>query len=169
MDPAIVSAMSALLGSLIGGSASVASTWTNQRLLNRRELLLRELRRRETLYGDFITECSKLMIDSLDHSLDNISTMVSAYTLFNRIRLTSSASVIGAADAVLKGLIDRFLRTNLTIEQIRNLIVERHAMTNDPLAEFSLACRAELEALRLADPTDFRQPVAATSRLASVG
>jgi hypothetical protein len=39
MDLTLVSAISALLGSLIGGSASVATSWMAQKTLNKRELM----------------------------------------------------------------------------------------------------------------------------------
>ena len=41
MDVTLVSAMSGVLGSLVGGSASVATTWMAQKTLSRRELLAR--------------------------------------------------------------------------------------------------------------------------------
>ncbi len=46
MDPAIVSAMAAVLGSLVGGSATVATAWITQRTLSKRELLGMEIRTR---------------------------------------------------------------------------------------------------------------------------
>ena len=70
MDPAIVSAMAAVLGSLVGGSATVATAWITQRTLSKRELLSMEIRARETLYGEFIRECSKVVLDSFTHTLD---------------------------------------------------------------------------------------------------
>jgi len=39
MDPAIVSAMAAVLGSLVGGSATVATAWITQRTLSKREVI----------------------------------------------------------------------------------------------------------------------------------
>ncbi len=56
MDTAIVTAMAGVLGSLVGGSASVAATWVTQRTLSKRELIRTEIRRREALYGEFISE-----------------------------------------------------------------------------------------------------------------
>ena len=69
MDIALVSAMSGVLGSLVGGSASVATTWVTQRTLSKRELLREEMHKRETLYGEFISECGKLLVDALTHTL----------------------------------------------------------------------------------------------------
>ncbi len=69
MDPAIVSAMAAVLGSLVGGAATFATAWVTQRTLSKRELLGAEIRTRETLYGEFIRACSKLVIDSFERAL----------------------------------------------------------------------------------------------------
>ena len=76
MDATIVSAMAAVLGSLVGGSATVATTWITQRTLSKRELLGMEIRTRQTLYGEFIRECSKLVIDSFTHTLDKPENVV---------------------------------------------------------------------------------------------
>ena len=54
MDAAIVSAMAAVFGSLVGGSATVATAWITQNTLNKRELIGAEIRKREKLYGKFI-------------------------------------------------------------------------------------------------------------------
>ena len=75
MDPAIVSAMAAVFGSLAGGSATVATAWVTQRTLSKRELLGAEIRTRQTLYGEFIRECSKLVVDSFTHT-DEIRALV---------------------------------------------------------------------------------------------
>ena len=43
MDATLVSAMAGVLGSLVGGSATVATAWVTQATLNRRELMIAEL------------------------------------------------------------------------------------------------------------------------------
>jgi hypothetical protein len=58
VDPAFISAMAGVLGSLVGGSATVATAWVTQRTLNKRELLGAEIRARETLYAEFIRDGS---------------------------------------------------------------------------------------------------------------
>ena len=98
MDPAIVSAMAAVLGSLVGGSATVATTWITQRTLSKRELLGTEIRTRETLYGEFIRECSKLVLDSFTHTLDKAEKLLPVYELLNRIRLCASDAVLAEAE-----------------------------------------------------------------------
>jgi hypothetical protein len=148
VDPAVVGALTGLLGSVIGGSASIATTWLTKHAADRSKRLSSELNRRESLYGDFIKECSKLLIDSLDHSLDRPECMVTAYSLFNRITLVSSAPVVATANAVLRALIEGYFRRNLTMEEIRDLVLQGDDSAGHPLSEFSLACRAELDALQ---------------------
>jgi hypothetical protein len=53
MDSAIVSAMAAVLGTLVGGSATVATAWITQKTTSKRELVQDEMHKRETLYGEF--------------------------------------------------------------------------------------------------------------------
>ena len=44
MDATIVRALSGVLGSLVGGSATVATTWMTQKTLSKRELIREEIR-----------------------------------------------------------------------------------------------------------------------------
>ena len=70
MDTNVVSALAGIFGSLSGGSASVATVWFAQNTRNKREVLRTELSKREALYGEFINECSKRVMDSLERNLD---------------------------------------------------------------------------------------------------
>ena len=68
MDAAIVSAMAAVFGSLVGGSATVATAWVTQRTLSKRELISAEIHARETLYGG-----------SFAHAPNSLSTLLNAH------------------------------------------------------------------------------------------
>jgi hypothetical protein len=144
MDAGIVSAMAGVLGSLVGGSVTVATTWVTQRTVSKRELISAEIRKRETLYGQFIGECSKLLIDSIERTLDRPETLVSAYELINRIRLCASDAVLVQADEVLRRITEQYFSPNLSVEEIRALTRSRSA---DPLKPFGDACRVELQAM----------------------
>ena len=154
MDPALVSALSAVLGSAVGGSATLATAWTTQKTQGRREILHAEIRKRETLYGEFIAECSRLLIDALDHALDDPGKLLQIYALQNRIRLTSSDAVVAAADQTLRRILKQYFEENITQEVLRNaLTLESTAdrlKDDDPLKPFSEACRNELQALQRA-------------------
>lgn len=146
MDATVVSALSAVMGSVVGGSASIATAWFTQRTQGRRERINTEILKRETLYAEFIAECSKLLIDSLDHALDAPETMVQAYAVQNRIRLRSSEAVVEAAAGVMRAILKRYFNPNLTPEQVQAyaLSISEH---EDPLEGFAEACRKELAGL----------------------
>jgi hypothetical protein len=151
MDPALLSALSAILGSLVGGSASVGAAWVTQKAHTTRELMTSEIRKRESLYGEFIAECSKLLIDAMDHTLDTPSKLLDVYAIENRIRLTSTDEVLMAAEQTIVSIVRQYLEPTLTNDAIRERAL---AYTRDPLAEedpikpFAEACRRELAALR---------------------
>ncbi|HVP08402.1 MAG TPA: hypothetical protein VMT02_02685 [Burkholderiales bacterium] len=145
MDTAMVGALSGVLGSLIGGTATAATTWVSQNRLNRREILREELRKRETLYGEFIGECARLLMDALGHTLEKPETLLPAYALLNRIRLCASQPVLARAEELTRHITDQYFARNLTVEEFRSLA---HSNEADPLRSFGEACRAELKSLR---------------------
>jgi hypothetical protein len=144
MDPSIVGALAALLGSMVGGSATIVTTWITLRTQGRRELVTAETRKRELLYTEFIVECSKLNIDSLDHTLDHVETLTQVHALVNRIRLVSTSAVLAAAEAAVKRILKQYVRPNLTGEEIQELALSDY---DDPLKQFGEACRHELQEL----------------------
>jgi hypothetical protein len=145
MDAALVSAMSAVLGSLVGGSASVATAWVTQRTLNKRELVREELRRREALYGEFIGESAKLLMDAFTHALEKPETLLTFYALLSRIRLSASDEVLAEAERLLTRITEQYFSSNLNVEEIRQLARSEDA---DPLKAFGEACRVELKSMR---------------------
>jgi hypothetical protein len=145
MDNTVLTAMSGVLGSLVGGSATVATTWVTQKTLNRRELIQTEIRKRETLYGEFIAECAKVLVDAFTHALDKPEKLLPIYALINRIRLCASQPVLVEAEHVLRHITEQYFMRNLTIEELRELASSQNA---DPLKAFGEACRAELKAVR---------------------
>jgi hypothetical protein len=147
VDPAVVSALSAVLGSVVGGSASIATAWFTQKTQGRRELVRAEVRKREGLYAEFISECSKLAIDSLDHMLDHAETLVNAYALHNRMRLISSDAVVDAAARAIRRILERYFGPNITKEEMRAFALSMKD-DDDPLKVFSEACRIELAKLQ---------------------
>ena len=144
MDPTLVGAMSGVLGSLVGGSATVATAWITQTTLNRRELTRVEVGKREALYGEFINECSRLLMDALTHQLETPEKLLPAYALLNRIRLCASGAVLAEAENVTQRITDQYFSPNISTEEIRTLARAHGA---DPLKSFGEACRAELESM----------------------
>jgi hypothetical protein len=148
MNSTIITAMAGVLGSLVGGSATVATTWVTQRTISKRELLRIEIRRRENLYGQFISECSKRVIDSFERTLDKSENLLPMYELLNRIRLSASDTVLHEAEQVLKLITEQYFSSNLSLEEMRALI--QKGGNEDPLRRFAEACRSELKSLRAA-------------------
>ena len=147
MDAAIVSAMAAIFGSLVGGSATVATAWVTQKTLSKRELVGAEIRHREMLYEEFIREGSKLILDSFMRELDKPEKLLSVYEALNRIRLSASDAVLAAAERVLRHITEQYFSPNLSVEDMRALIESGSA---DPLKTFGEACRVELKSMRAA-------------------
>lgn len=145
MDTAIVTAVAGIFGSLLGGSASVATSWVTQRTSSKRKEFHSELTRRETLYGQFINECSARALDSFENSLDKSERLLSIYALLNRIRLCASDAVLSEAERALAAITEQYFRPNLSLEQLRALI--RDGSNADPLKSFAEACRAELKSV----------------------
>jgi hypothetical protein len=145
MDTTILSGMAGVLGSLVGGSATVATAWITQRTLNRRELLAAETSKRESLFGDFINECSARAVDSFENTLDKSERLLSIYALLNRIRICASDAVLHAAEQALASIAEQYFSPNLSLEQMRVLM--RDGAKADPLRGFAEACRAELRSL----------------------
>jgi len=143
-DSSIITAAAALVGSLVGASASIFTSWMTLRHQLIRERTIEELRRRELLYEEFIKEASNSVIDSLTSSLDRTDKLVKLYASLSCIRLLSSQPVLSAADECCRRIVDLYSGPNLTVDQIRARVQADH---HDPLADFSNACRAELREL----------------------
>ena len=147
MDTALITAMSGVLGSLVGGSATVAATWVTQRTLSKRELIRTEIRRREALYGEFISECSARILESFESTLEKPETLLHIYELLNRIRLCASDAVLAEAEATLRFIAEQYFSPNLTLEEMRKLV---RTGASNPLESFGEACRVELKSFRTA-------------------
>ena len=73
---------------------------------------------------------------------DALAAMIGIHALTNRIHLSSSARVVGGADAITQIIMDACLSPNMTVQEVRNKWIEQHI---DPLRDFSEACREELQ------------------------
>jgi len=141
-----VPAMAVLMGSFVGASATVATAWISQRTLHKRDLFQAEMRKREALYGEFIAECAKLLVDSFIHTLDQPDKLLPMYALLNRIRLCGSPAVLAEAERLLRRITEQYFAENRTVEELRELAGSEEA---DPLRAFGEACRAELKSIRV--------------------
>ena len=145
MPGEVTSAAAAIMGALVGGFASLTSTWLGERSRHRRDLVQREIAKRETAYADFIDQASKLFVASATHNIDDddleLEGTVSLYAVASRIRLFASDQVTKEAERVLDLIITQFGAENLSVEQLRETAMEK----KDPLKGFSVICRSELK------------------------
>ena len=144
MDSTVVTATAAALGSLVGASASVVTTWVTQRKQAIRANTEWKLRERESLYGQFLAEASRLAVDALSHSLERPDQLAGLYGLLSRMRLLSSDEVLGKAEDCCRRIVELYRRPNMTSGQLHAAF---EANELDTLKEFSAACRSELLAI----------------------
>ncbi|HUO60637.1 MAG TPA: hypothetical protein VMU24_08205 [Candidatus Acidoferrales bacterium] len=142
-NPASISAIAAVGGSLVGALASSVSTWITQQHQNRRDLLARKVLHREQLYSDFISETARAMAHAMQNTFQDPSKLIASYALLSRIRLSSSMHVVDSAEKVINNILNTYSQPNLTPEEFQAWASER----NDPLREFGEICRRELESL----------------------
>jgi hypothetical protein len=141
VDSNLITALAGVLGSVSGASAAIATTWITQKNQTVRERAKSETRKREILYGDFITEASQRFADAFDHSLDKPETLVKLYAILGRIRLVSSDAVLAAAEQCCDRIIDLYAKPNRTMAEIFTTL---HGAEFEVLKDFSAACRVEL-------------------------
>jgi hypothetical protein len=141
MNTTIVTAIAAACGSLVGAAATIVTTWITQRTQRAHAVREAKLRDRQSLYGEFITEASRLNIEALSHSLEKPDTFVKLYGILGRIRLVAADPVLVAGEACSRQLVDLYAKPNMTVEQIR-VAFERDRL--DPIRDFSVICRKEL-------------------------
>jgi hypothetical protein len=141
VDANLITLLAGVLGSVSGASAAIATTWIAQKSQTVRERAKWETRRRETLYGDFITEVSHLIADAFDLSLDKPDTLVKLYANLGRIRLVSSDDILAAAEECCNRIVDLYARPNMTIDEIFSTMRSNEL---EFFKRFSDACRVEL-------------------------
>ena len=144
MDSTVVTALAAALGSLVGATASIGTTWISQRRQSIRASAEWKLRDHESLYKEFIMEASRLFGDAMMKSLERPDQLVGLYGILSRIRLISGDEVLSKAVGCCHRIVELYRRPNMTADQIRAAF---EANEFDPLKEFSAACRAELLAM----------------------
>jgi hypothetical protein len=142
MDVAYVSAMAALVGSVVGGLTSTGTTWLSQRAQARAGQMAHEMELREDLYRDFIIAASKAYGDALLNSEPQIAELVSLHAMISRMRIVSLPGTIACADKIMLRIIDTYFSPNQSVRELRELIKVGAGI--DPLRDFSEVAREEL-------------------------
>ncbi len=130
---------------MVGGSATIATAWLTQRTEGHRAAIDAEIRKREQLYVEFVSEGAKLLVEGLERDFESPAHLYLLHSILNRIRLRSSEAVLAAAESAATQIVERFLDPKLSGEELREVVLTR---PHDPLKQFSEACRLELQRLQ---------------------
>jgi HAMP domain-containing protein len=147
IEPALLSAMAALMGAVVGGGASLGAAIYTQRYQDRLQRIAREISRRETVYADFITHASKLLLKA--QVRDEIKLGGDEQQLIgltDRMRLFAPPHVIDEAEGVIRAIVEIWLQPSVEPRQLAEAALSNTRLP-DPLLSFSLACRADLDSV----------------------
>jgi hypothetical protein len=146
MEATLITAMAGVFGSLVGGSASLATTWLTKRTEIVRTTAERNLRERESLYNEFLTEASRVAIHALTHSFEGPDQIVALYGILSRIRLVASNAVVREGEVCCVRMLATYGKPSITADELRGMFAAANDLADlDPLKEFSNACRQELK------------------------
>ena len=140
MNPAYISALSALFGSMIGAFASLATTWLTQRHQDETRRRAQQNVRRERVFVEFIDLSSKAFVDALQQtSIGDAKCVMSLYATMGKLRLFASNRTIEAAERVMDRIIETYYSPKIDTQARPEL-----DRKSDVLREFAECCRAEL-------------------------
>ena len=148
IDPALLSPVSALLGALVGGGASLLGAIYTHRSQDRDQRVASEIAKRETVYADFVVSASNLLLNAYTH--DEIALggdEQHLIGLINRMRLFAPPDVVGGAEGVLRAIVEISLKPSVELRQLAKEALSK-SLDPDPLLAFSLACRTDLDNVR---------------------
>jgi hypothetical protein len=143
MDAAILSACAGLAGSLIGGVSTFAASWLTQGKLLGSQRRIHHATQRQQLYSEFIVEATKRLAEAWNHEAEGPEVVSNLFSAVQRMRLISSSRVVDCAEQVMRGVLAAYAEPNRTFEELR-LRVQQNNEEQDPLREFTEACRQEL-------------------------
>ncbi len=148
IDPNLLSPVSALLGALVGGGASLIAAIYTQRCQNRLQRIASEVVKRETVYADFVMHASNLLVNAYIHDEVQLgSDEQRLIGLINRMRLFAPPGVVAGAELVLRTIVQIALKPSIELRQLAKEALTR-GLDPDPLLEFSSTCRADLDHVR---------------------
>jgi hypothetical protein len=148
IDPNLMSPVFALLGALVGGAASLMAAIYTQRYQDRLQRIEHEVSKREAVYADFVMSASNLLLNA--YTKDEIGLGGDEQRLIgliNRMRLFAPPVVVGAAEAVLRAIVEIFLKPSVQLRQLAKEALSK-SLDPDPLMRFSSICRADLDNVR---------------------
>ena len=155
MDQSYIVAISAVCGSLIGASASLATTWFTQRHQEESRRHTQEHARRERIFVGFIDQASRAYLEALVRThIEDPSTLIPLYATMGKLRLFASERTVKAADDVMNRIVETYYAPKFDL-QTRPTLDQRH----DILREFAQCCRVELHGLISGNKNGFGREV----------
>lgn len=147
IDSSLFAPVSAMLGALLGGGASLAAAIYTHRSQDRLQHIAAEITKRETVYADFVMYASNLLLraytrDELELSGDEQRLV----GLINRMRFFAPANVVATSEAVLRAIVEISLKPSIELRQLATEALTKN-LDPEPLLKFSLVCRADLDSL----------------------
>src|SRR5208282_5907288 len=119
IDPALLSSVSALLGTIVGGGTSLVAAIYTQRYQDRLQRVAREVEKREAVYADFVMHASNLLLNA--YTCDEIVLTGEEQRLIgliNRMRLFAPPEVVSGAEKVLRAIVEILLRPRIELRQL---------------------------------------------------
>ena len=145
MDTALISTLSALAGSVVGGLTSGATTWLSHQYQAKAGNRLHNLTQREDLYRDFVVAASETLGNSMVNNEPQIHDIVVLYGMISRMRILSNPAVVECAEEAVNSIIDTYFSPKKSLLEIRALMESGDEI--DPLKKFSEISRSELRML----------------------
>jgi hypothetical protein len=145
IDPAFLSATSALVGALIGGGVSLAAAIYTQRYQDRLQRVVREITKRELVYADFIMAASALLLKAyVTDGFELKGDEQHLIGLANRMRLFAPPNVIDEAERVIRGIVEISLQPSVDLRKLTAAELSRDR-EHDLVLTFNRVCRADLD------------------------
>lgn len=148
IDPTLLSTISALSGTIVGGGTSLVAAIYTQRYQDRLQRIAREVEKREAVYSDFVMHASNLLLNA--YTRDEIvlgGEEPRLIGLINRMRLFAPAEVVGGAEKVLRVIVEISLRPSIELRQLAQEALSK-SLDPDTLLVFSSTCRDDLDRVR---------------------
>jgi hypothetical protein len=145
VDASNTTALATLLGAATGGLTSVLATWLMHRSQARTQWLAQNALRRQDLYREFIETAARCYVHALQHEEADIPGLVDLYAKIDRMRVLSSTGIIDTAERIALKIVETYSEPNRNFPELREMVKSRSV---NLIREFSVACRAEFEAMR---------------------
>jgi hypothetical protein len=145
VDASNTTALATLLGAATGGLTSVLATWLTHRTQARAQWLGQNALRRQDLYREFIEAAARCYVHALQHEEADIPGLVDLYAKIDRMRVLSSTNIVDIAERIAWKVVETYSGPNKNFPELREMV---KSGSINLIRDFSVACRAEFEAMR---------------------